>query len=939
MDVKIDIIKNSSRKFLLLVFLLGGFLSAHAACADYYPLGTAVSVNLLSGKSDVAQITAFKATASVPAGTSLTVQFSADGNNWYDHNAVSDSADNLTAGANTIDLRVLDWKTANFYYKLIFTITDPAVTPVTSDVEVDYSDTYSPYTPPWNAGHLYPPQSALTSADLLSGLNTQFQNGAFFAYKISALPAGTAVTAQFSTDGNTWYSSAGTLWGEDTLSVGDHLTENSALSLAALGFHGAASFYYKLNFSTTDPTQSAAVADAGLLFDNAQLGGSATTLTSPIASYDFNEGYGATAHNGGSGGASLDGNLNSGSTGTNATTTAMWDKGGKFGGAMEFDGTDDRVDMNDAFYSDVFSICAWVNEASLKSQANVVIKRSLADEWELSVGNGYIHFTSWVNISSSLNMISNSPITINSWHHICAVQNGNGNTGYIYVDGSQQGSALQTAVMTNTASIVQVGALSNGNDTRYFNGLIDDTKIFNYALSSDQIKLLYNNNSAMAMGNDASRTNVVTAVTGAAKDYCIPGDTAQCDKPVGEWKMDEKVAGDAKTIYDTSGNGNNGTTHYGANASGMDCTVPGKYGSGCGFDGVDDYVDIGHDFSWANSNSFSLSAWIRPNNVSSTGVIMGKDHYEYSLNTGDGNDVIFYYWNNSASLAINLSYSNILQSNGWYYITVSYDGNAKSANLYVNGILKASNTGVIGVFQDTSYDMLLGYGYYIGGMHRYFNGAIDQVQIYNYARTPAQIAWDYNRGGPVAEWRMNECTGATVHDESGNSNDGTINLGAGGQTTTGTCTVNANMPWWNGRNGKYGASLNFDGGDDYIGVGTAISNVNAVSFWIKPASTTQSIIDLDGGTHKISISSGAVSATGFNAYYVDGKLNAAVSDTAWHQITAIANTSFNTTTEMVIGKIGAAYFSGQIDNVKIFNYALTAAQIKTDYDGGVAVGF
>ncbi|GEM_PF-2674732 len=82
---------------------------------------------------------------------------------------------------------------------------------------------------------------------------------------------------------------------------------------------------------------------------NENLGGQATITVPPIASYDFNEGYGSIAHNSGSGGAALNGALNSGGSGTNATATAMWDKSGKFGGGMEFDG-DDYVSLPDFSY-------------------------------------------------------------------------------------------------------------------------------------------------------------------------------------------------------------------------------------------------------------------------------------------------------------------------------------------------------------------------------------------------------------------------------------------------------------------------------------------------------------------------------------------------------------------------------------------------------------
>src|SRR5690606_37356085 len=89
------------------------------------------------------------------------------------------------------------------------------------------------------------------------------------------------------------------------------------------------------------------------------------------------------------------------------------------------------------------------------------------------------------------------------------------------------------------------------------------------------------------------------------------------------------------------------------------------------------------------------------------------------------------------------------------------------------------------------------------------------VKIYNYARTPAQIAYDYNRGAPVAWYRFDECEGTTIKDHSGNGNNGTLNIGASGtQTSIGTCETSG--AWSNGSEGKINSSMSFDGVDDYV---------------------------------------------------------------------------------------------------------------------------
>src|SRR5690606_5073324 len=118
-----------------------------------------------------------------------------------------------------------------------------------------------------------------------------------------------------------------------------------------------------------------------------------------------------------------------------------------------------------------------------------------------------------------------------------------------------------------------------------------------------------------------------------------------------------------------------------------------------------------------------------------------------------------------------------------------------------------------------------------------FNGMLDHIKIYDYARTPAQIAYDYNRGAPVAHWKFDECEGTVAHDSSGNGNHGTINIGASGsQSTAGTCQTSG--AWANGKDGRFNGSLNFDGTDDNVSIPYSeklkLGNSGTIAAWYKP---------------------------------------------------------------------------------------------------------
>jgi hypothetical protein len=759
-----------------------------------------------------------------------------------------------------------------------------------------------------------------------------FKNNAI-SFKVNDNNAPAWITATYSIDPrNKWYFVSGAFDGsfvylyvdgvlrQKTSFTGNYPASNGAPDIGNFGssnnnvyaFNGIVDDVRIYNYART---QEQILEDMG-----ASAGASASrgALQKPILDLNFDEGQGTTAFD--SSGNNNHGTLISGTTGGNTTTTAMWDKGGKIGGAMEFDGTDDYIlisDNADINPNNQWTVVAWVKLDNISGGRKIVSRGSSGESIDtnantgLSVDDGnvkvdYEYGTGGTNVTR----YSASTLDTGVWYFISGVYTGGDIE--VYVNGALD-NGLITGTPSNlpntTSSVLTVGAFGGGVIDK-FDGKIDEVKIYNYALSEDEIKTLYNGSAAMAMGSDESRNNNGTEVTGANKDYCIPGDSVKCDKPVLELKMDEMSG---STVNDTSGNGRNGTIN------GATWEPSGKIGSALKFDGVDDYVDG----TIITASDWTLNIWVKANNLSGIkNILMNGDDYGSSK---QGMSIILNGGKPKLNIVVGTDVVESIESpdniatDKWINIVGTKNGS--EVNLYIDGIKKQSGTLSSSIDYSSSIsELFVGVDASLGSL---FSGFADEIKIYDYARTPAQIAWDYNRGKPIGHWKMDEASGTQVDDWSGNANHGTMtNMDPIGDRVA----------------GKNNKALDFDGIDDYVGIGTAINNINAVSFWIKPTSTSQSILDLDGGTHNISISGGAVTATGFNTYYVDGQLNGTISDTNWHHITAISNTAFNSTTAFTIGKINTNYYSGNIDDVKIYNYIPTDEQIKLDYNNG-AVNF
>jgi hypothetical protein len=354
--------------------------------------------------------------------------------------------------------------------------------------------------------------------------------------------------------------------------------------------------------------------------------------------------------------------------------------------------------------------------------------------------------------------------------------------------------------------------------------------------------------------------------------------------------------------------------------------------------------------------------------------------YFPSYNIAIDNGQLFGYIQGNSAANYNALVGTTVSIKTWNHAELVKKGS--TIYLYLNGVLNTSAAVVGTPNTDTSDPFYIGTGNNRGALNEFFPGQIDQVRVFNYGRTASQVAWDYNRGAPVAWYKFDECQGTVAHDSSVNRNDGTITIGASGsQTAAGTCTDgNSAHAWNNGVVGKINNSLNFDGTDDYVTMGKNVLNTTGnftVSAWVKLSvlNNYQAIVseigtDNAAGEYQMRVSSsntiqlirrfGGSTST----YLVASSLSNTLTTNKWYLITGVysgsdsnlriyingvidPNTASSSSygasasSQTIIGSADAnAYpFAGQIDDVRLYNYALTQNQILNLYNGGASVRF
>ncbi|OAD24035.1 LamG domain protein jellyroll fold domain protein, partial [Candidatus Thiomargarita nelsonii] len=187
-----------------------------------------------------------------------------------------------------------------------------------------------------------------------------------------------------------------------------------------------------------------------------------------------------------------------GNHGTVNGATLTEDRFGNPESAYSFNGINNYIDLGNVIATNVFSFSVWFTTNSSKRNQTILGNYRPCSY----VDTGFILINYGREIESGgprLQLNKNAAldysedIADNRWHHVVGVF-GN-NSFYFYVDGilrgSETGSYNQTSINTKVGAADAISGGCGVTGESYFNGKIDDIRIYNRVLSKSEIQQLY----------------------------------------------------------------------------------------------------------------------------------------------------------------------------------------------------------------------------------------------------------------------------------------------------------------------------------------------------------------------------------------------------------------------------------------------------------------
>ncbi len=495
--------------------------------------------------------------------------------------------------------------------------------------------------------------------------------------------------------------------------------------------------------------------------------------------------------------------------GTNYGAAQTYDRFGNWGKAYSFDGVDGYVDVpneQQLRLNAPYTVSIWVNQSENNLSGEFLIGKSASHQghrnYSIEVITGRkVTFTYHQYENTPISITHDIPLNLIEWYHILVVHDNSQIRMYLNNDLVQSQSVTTSDVVISylgTPQNLGIGRHTYGSSDGYFNGTLDDIRIYDRALTVSEIQTLFEvggwdpapgapqnlyptpDNDRLALDWDplidsdlakyriyrgktqssiSFHDSVMATVTSSPDtfyvDNAVDNDTlyyyyVTAVDSAGQVSSESDTVHVMPTIVpdglvalytfnghvlDGSGEENDGTNY------GVSLTTDhfGNWGKAYHFDGNNDYVTIPNSIN--GLTNLSVETWFKYTNTSNWRWIFGTTpgFVQLGVSVAAGDDILRYHFNTSIGSFTDGDGSHHLNPDQWHQLSLTYDGATLKA--YVNGILDYERawSGQISVTDQVAIGR--------GLSNEDFYGSIDEFRIYDRVITASEIQTLFDAGG------------------------------------------------------------------------------------------------------------------------------------------------------------------------------------------------
>jgi hypothetical protein len=475
-----------------------------------------------------------------------------------------------------------------------------------------------------------------------------------------------------------------------------------------------------------------------------------------------------------------------GTANNGAASNVTW-LNGRFSQAAVFNGSSSYINLpnlgTDMSGSNTRTLSAWVKLDSNPSVYSAVVSYGAAASLQ-SFGL-YISSTGTPRVSYyNINYDTSTTLTLGNWHHIVGIYKGGNvqttaNTE-LYIDGQ-----IQTLTATNSLNLTGPINTSNTNyaigyyraspSGSYFNGDIDQVRIFSIDLTGSQVTELYEEHYQTKFTDGSDTAIVFTEGTGtvtfsgvdpappqgalrANTSYSEDGSASVIEHYNGtDWKYFDAIkycttntlnfplGAGCIASYNLDNNVNDiGNTYNGVNSN-VTFNASGKFGAAAVFNGSSSYISNVVNIGVGNS----LSVWFQPNADTVSLYTNYDGTYDFfTINIeydGTSQYRVRIFLRNNVSTYYYVTTDYFTLSDQWHHFALNINS-FTNYKVYIDGsevTFTGTQSSGTPTTHPTSNNRAFGRAY-TNGVINYSNVKLDQYRVFNTALTSDEVLELYN---------------------------------------------------------------------------------------------------------------------------------------------------------------------------------------------------